>query len=57
MNGRAFFQYGVLLPRSPFDHVDRSIGKKIAWSGTSFGISWIDETSSQVYVSFAGYCE
>ncbi|MCG8635754.1 MAG: MBL fold metallo-hydrolase, partial [Desulfobacterales bacterium] len=27
MNRRLFFQYGVLLPRSPFGHVDQSIGK------------------------------
>ena len=27
---RAFFQYGVLLPRSPFGHVDQSIGKNTA---------------------------
>jgi hypothetical protein len=25
-----FFQYGVLLPRSPFGHVDQSIGKNTA---------------------------
>jgi alkyl sulfatase BDS1-like metallo-beta-lactamase superfamily hydrolase len=31
---RAFFQYGVLLPRSPFGHVDQSIGKNTA-AGTS----------------------
>jgi alkyl sulfatase BDS1-like metallo-beta-lactamase superfamily hydrolase len=33
MNRRMFFQYGVLLPRSPFGHVDQSIGKNTA-SGT-----------------------
>ena len=27
---RMFFQYGVLLPRSPFGHVDQSIGKNTA---------------------------
>lgn len=27
MNRRMFFQYGVLLPHSPFGHVDQSIGK------------------------------
>ena len=27
MSRRLFFQYGVLLPRSPFGHVDQSIGK------------------------------
>jgi alkyl sulfatase BDS1-like metallo-beta-lactamase superfamily hydrolase len=27
---RAFFQYGILLPRSPFGHVDQSIGKNTA---------------------------
>lgn len=27
---RAFFQYGLLLPRSPFGHVDQSIGKNTA---------------------------
>ena len=27
MNRRLFYQYGVLLPRSPFGHVDQSIGK------------------------------
>lgn len=30
MNRRLFFQYGVLLPRSPFGHVDQSIGKNVA---------------------------
>ena len=30
MTRRLFFQYGVLLPRSPFGHVDQSIGKNIA---------------------------
>ncbi|WP_457668195.1 alkyl/aryl-sulfatase [Thiolapillus sp.] len=30
MNRRAFFQYGVLLSRSPFGHVDQSIGKNTA---------------------------
>lgn len=30
MNRRMFFQYGVLLPRSPFGHVDQAIGKNIA---------------------------
>ena len=30
MSRRLFFQYGVLLPRSPFGHVDQSIGKNIA---------------------------
>jgi len=30
MNRRLFFQYGVLLPRSPFGHVDQSIGKNTA---------------------------
>jgi len=27
---RAYFQYGLLLPRSPFGHVDQSIGKNAA---------------------------
>lgn len=27
---RAFFQYGLLIPRSPFGHVDQSIGKNTA---------------------------
>jgi len=31
---RAFFQYGLLLPRSPFGHVDQAIGKNTA-AGTS----------------------
>ena len=31
---RAFFQYGILLPRSPFGHVDQAIGKNTA-SGNS----------------------
>ena len=31
---RAFFQYGLLLPHSPFAHVDQSIGKNTA-AGTS----------------------
>ncbi len=30
MNRRFFFQYGALLPRSPFGHVDQSIGKNTA---------------------------
>jgi alkyl sulfatase BDS1-like metallo-beta-lactamase superfamily hydrolase len=30
MARRMFFQYGVLLPRSPFGHVDQSIGKNTA---------------------------
>lgn len=30
MNRRMFFQYGILLPRSPFGHVDQSIGKNTA---------------------------
>jgi alkyl sulfatase BDS1-like metallo-beta-lactamase superfamily hydrolase len=30
MSRRMFFQYGVLLPRSPFGHVDQSIGKNTA---------------------------
>lgn len=30
MTRRLFFQYGALLPRSPFGHVDQSIGKNIA---------------------------
>ncbi|MEZ5478161.1 MAG: alkyl sulfatase dimerization domain-containing protein [Thiolinea sp.] len=31
---RAFYQYGFLLPRSPYGHVDQAIGKGVA-SGTS----------------------
>ncbi|SNX28637.1 Alkyl sulfatase BDS1, metallo-beta-lactamase superfamily [Polynucleobacter meluiroseus] len=30
MTRRMFFQYGILLPRSPFGHVDQSIGKNTA---------------------------
>jgi alkyl sulfatase BDS1-like metallo-beta-lactamase superfamily hydrolase len=30
MNRSMFFQYGVLLPRSPFGHVDQAIGKNTA---------------------------
>jgi len=30
MTRRLFYQYGVLLPRSPFGHVDQSIGKNVA---------------------------
>jgi len=30
MTRRMYFQYGVLLPRSPFGHVDQSIGKNTA---------------------------
>ncbi|MBV8453773.1 MAG: MBL fold metallo-hydrolase, partial [Deltaproteobacteria bacterium] len=30
MSRRAFFQYGLLLPRSPFGHVDQAIGKNTA---------------------------
>jgi alkyl sulfatase BDS1-like metallo-beta-lactamase superfamily hydrolase len=31
---RSFLQYGVLLPRSPFGHVDQSIGKNTAAGNT-----------------------
>ncbi len=34
MNRRMFYQYGVLLPRSPFGHVDQSIGKNTAAGNT-----------------------
>lgn len=34
MNRRLFFQYVVLLPRSPYGHVDQSIGKNIS-AGTT----------------------
>lgn len=34
MNRRLFFQYGILLPRSPFGHVDQSIGKNVAAGAT-----------------------
>ncbi len=34
MNRRLFFQYGVLLPRNPYGHVDQSIGKNIS-AGTT----------------------
>lgn len=30
MNRRMYFQYGVLLPASPYGHVDQSIGKNVA---------------------------
>jgi alkyl sulfatase BDS1-like metallo-beta-lactamase superfamily hydrolase len=30
MSRRAFYQYGLLLPRSPYGHVDQSIGKNTA---------------------------
>jgi alkyl sulfatase BDS1-like metallo-beta-lactamase superfamily hydrolase len=30
MNRRAFYQYGALLPHSPFGHVDQAIGKTTA---------------------------
>jgi len=30
MNRRLFYQYGVLLPKSPYGHVDQSIGKNVA---------------------------
>ena len=30
MNRRMFYQYGVLLPKSPFGHVDQAIGKSTA---------------------------
>jgi len=30
MNRRLFYQYGVLLPKSPYGHVDQSIGKNTA---------------------------
>ena len=34
MTRRMFYQYGVLLPRSPFGHVDQSIGKNTAVGNT-----------------------
>ena len=34
MNRRLFYQYGVLLPRSPFGHVDQSIGKNVSNGNT-----------------------
>ena len=34
MNRRMFFQYGLLLPRSPFGHVDQAIGKNTAMGNT-----------------------
>ncbi|MGD9954937.1 MAG: alkyl/aryl-sulfatase [Candidatus Nanopelagicales bacterium] len=34
MNRRLFYQYGILLPQSPYGHVDQAIGKNIA-RGTS----------------------
>jgi alkyl sulfatase BDS1-like metallo-beta-lactamase superfamily hydrolase len=34
MSRRMFYQYGVLLPRSPFGHVDQSIGKNTAAGST-----------------------
>jgi alkyl sulfatase BDS1-like metallo-beta-lactamase superfamily hydrolase len=34
MNRRLFFQYGLLLPRHPYGHVDQSIGKAVA-AGTT----------------------
>ena len=34
MNRRAFFQYGFLLPRSPFGHVDQAIGKNTSLGNT-----------------------
>lgn len=34
MSRRLFFQYGTLLPRSPFGHVDQSIGKNAAAGNT-----------------------
>ncbi len=34
MTRRLFFQYGSLLPRSPFGHVDQSIGKNVAAGNT-----------------------
>jgi alkyl sulfatase BDS1-like metallo-beta-lactamase superfamily hydrolase len=30
MNRRLFYQYGVLMPASPFGHVDQSIGKNVS---------------------------
>ncbi len=30
MTRRLYYQYGVLLPRSPFGHVDQAIGKNVA---------------------------
>jgi alkyl sulfatase BDS1-like metallo-beta-lactamase superfamily hydrolase len=34
MTRRMFYQYGVLLPRSPFGHVDQAIGKNTAAGNT-----------------------
>ena len=34
MTRRMYYQYGVLLPRSPFGHVDQAIGKNVAAGAT-----------------------
>jgi alkyl sulfatase BDS1-like metallo-beta-lactamase superfamily hydrolase len=34
MTRRLYYQYGVLLPRSPFGHVDQAIGKNVAAGAT-----------------------
>jgi alkyl sulfatase BDS1-like metallo-beta-lactamase superfamily hydrolase len=34
MNRRSFFQYGVLLPASPFGHVDQALSKNVAAGNT-----------------------
>lgn len=36
MSRRLYFQYGLLLPKSPFGHVDQAIGKNIAYG--TFGL-------------------
>jgi alkyl sulfatase BDS1-like metallo-beta-lactamase superfamily hydrolase len=52
MNRRLFFQYGVLLPRHPYGHVDQSIGKAVA-AGTTGLIRpsrEIDENMEEVVI-------
>jgi alkyl sulfatase BDS1-like metallo-beta-lactamase superfamily hydrolase len=47
MTRRMFFQYGVLLPRSPFGHVDQSIGKN-----TAAGNLGLIEPNKYIYKDF-----
>jgi hypothetical protein len=30
---------------------------KLVWTGTAFGAAWVDDTTRQVFLTFAGYCE
>jgi hypothetical protein len=31
--------------------------QKMVWTGTAYGVAWIEDTTSQVYLSFVGPCD